>query len=92
VRIPSDGALGGLAISPCGEVILRVTAYGALPSVTRKCYKAEQKHQGALRDSSIVDRRRALLKHRAEVLALCERHGAYNVSLFGSVARNEARD
>ena len=30
-------------------------------------------------------------KQRDEILALAERHGAYNVRVFGSVARNEAR-
>ncbi len=30
-------------------------------------------------------------KQRDEILALAERHGAYNVRVFGSVAREEAR-
>ncbi|MEP7293689.1 MAG: nucleotidyltransferase family protein [Chloroflexota bacterium] len=30
-------------------------------------------------------------QRRAEILALAENHGAYNVRIFGSVARSEAR-
>lgn len=31
-----------------------------------------------------------LAKHRDEILRLAEKHGAYNVRVFGSVARGEA--
>ncbi len=31
-------------------------------------------------------------KKRGEILAIAERYGAYNVRVFGSVARNEAGD
>lgn len=30
-------------------------------------------------------------RHRAEILQLCEKHGATNVAIFGSVARGDAR-
>lgn len=29
---------------------------------------------------------------RTEILAIAAKHGAYNVKIFGSVARNEATD
>jgi predicted nucleotidyltransferase len=32
-----------------------------------------------------------LEEHRAEILTLAQHHGAYNVRVFGSVARNETR-
>ena len=35
--------------------------------------------------------RELLEERRTEILALAENHGAYNVRVFGSVARNEAR-
>ena len=36
---------------------------------------------------SIYDR---LQEQRAEIIAIATKHGAYNVRVFGSVARNEA--
>lgn len=35
--------------------------------------------------------RELLQERRNEILALAEQHGAYNVRIFGSVARNEPR-
>lgn len=32
-----------------------------------------------------------LRAHRGAILALCARYGAYNVRVFGSVARGDAR-
>ena len=32
-----------------------------------------------------------LISHREEILATARKHGAYNVRVFGSVARGEAR-
>ena len=39
------------------------------------------------RSLSIYDR---LQEQRAEIIAIATKHGAYNVRVFGSVARNEA--
>ena len=39
------------------------------------------------RSLSIYDR---LQEQRAEIIAIAAKHGAYNVRVFGSVARNEA--
>ena len=33
-----------------------------------------------------------LHEHRAQILAIAEKHGAYNVRVFGSVARGEATE
>lgn len=33
-----------------------------------------------------------LIVHREEILKIAEKHGAYNVRVFGSVARGEATD
>jgi predicted nucleotidyltransferase len=42
-------------------------------------------------DGNPADRlRRLLSERRAEILALARRHGAYDVCLFGSVARGDA--
>ncbi|MDJ0901726.1 MAG: nucleotidyltransferase domain-containing protein [Xenococcus sp. MO_188.B8] len=45
-----------------------------------------------MNENTILEIRNLLADKRTQILAIAEKHGAYNIRIFGSVARGEATE
>nr|WP_283767137.1 nucleotidyltransferase family protein [Roseofilum capinflatum] len=59
-----------------------------------RCYDADQRSstQDCHTEVKPMALKQELQEKRAEILAIAEQHGAFNVRIFGSVARGEERE